>query len=1069
MNKNFNKIVSMILLLAMVLSVVVIVPVTAADLEPLSGEAFIVCRTVDEDGNPTDVALYTTNQKVIFELRAYNFALKPVAVAGFNYSLFADGSGKNAIETGFVAADPETGIAKVEATTMGQPGLFRLTANIADAEKNTLAGYQTIPTGVIVDAQSIAMSTSPIPADELRQVWDEQLDLQVDPELLKITKIADEDTYAVYAIYVDSIGNPADITRPDGLAADAVGPQTGATHAFAHMTVPKGKAPGSLNLKINVQGYGISSGYAAGWDTSAITLSVSAHSLEAVEGTEQAGNFKNYYTSWLLGGGSYGFDKDGLTTNASLETCYFRNMLLRDVNIVRFGLEAFGDTGATISAKYDDTAPRTMAKSELETLIDSWKGLLKPEGERVVEISGGSQGGFQAIGVAAILDEEITVCKSQITWLADVTSNLDTSNIPCSFRPYPTKAAGAERSALEYVDSANMAQLIKCETIISPARLGDLTSPPTGIMAMYNNLTRGKADTDGPFSIKFVQGVSHGHSTFTSDSTVQKSIETFINGYCTSTIEGALETQIESWSIKDGVLTVNAKGIIDETTGDTLWEADPMYSTVNSIVLGEGVISIGANAFDLAATNVTIKMPSTVNMIADGAFGDADLTKYTIRSYNNTYAQAYAEKNGAAFVTLGDISASTAYAYTVNGSVLNLVSTGDIAVLATDATLSDLALAYAETIKTIEIEGKFAAIGSLEAALKNFTRVENIKIDVQTTAIAEDATNIFAGAANLTSIGHVEFDAMGAPVVDSGTFKKGVANLSGFDSICDGILANNRAVTSVVLADANIPSKAFANNVSLEKVTVNDATASTIAADAFSGTSGVVIIVADDAAKAVVEAALTASAITNVTVALAEENVGFGDKTGAAGTDAKWKIKGSTLIITGTGAVTKLENLEDEDKAEINNIVISDGITSISSGVIAGFTLDRVTLKNVVLPTAEDGVFGVQAAEFVVYVTPDAQNVGDTLYGYTVEIDGGTAGDLNGDGDINATDSVILAQVLVNWDVEYNKSAADCNGDGDVNAIDAVLLAQYLANWDVELGVTVGGGDIEIPGGDLLD
>ena len=169
MNKNFKKIVSMVLLLAMVLSVVVIVPVTAADLEPLEeGNAFIVCRTIDEDGTPTNVALYTQNQKVIFEIRAYNYSLKPVAVAGFNYSLFADGSGKNAIETGFVAADPETGIALVETTTMAHPGLFRLTATIADAGKNTISGYNTLPAGVIVDAQSITTTASPIPADELR-------------------------------------------------------------------------------------------------------------------------------------------------------------------------------------------------------------------------------------------------------------------------------------------------------------------------------------------------------------------------------------------------------------------------------------------------------------------------------------------------------------------------------------------------------------------------------------------------------------------------------------------------------------------------------------------------------------------------------------------------------------------------------------------------------------------------------------------------------------------------------------------------------------------------------------
>ncbi|MBO5280147.1 MAG: dockerin type I repeat-containing protein, partial [Clostridia bacterium] len=134
-----------------------------------------------------------------------------------------------------------------------------------------------------------------------------------------------------------------------------------------------------------------------------------------------------------------------------------------------------------------------------------------------------------------------------------------------------------------------------------------------------------------------------------------------------------------------------------------------------------------------------------------------------------------------------------------------------------------------------------------------------------------------------------------------------------------------------------------------------------------------------------------------------------------------------------------------------------------------GFTLESVTLKGVILPTADDKVFGDQSAEFVVYVTPDAQDVGETIYGYVVEVDGGTAGDLSGDGSIDAVDAVTLAQVIAGWDIEYNKSAADCNGDGEVNAVDAVLLAQYIAGWDVELGVTAGGGDIEIPGSDLLD
>ncbi len=69
-----------------------------------------------------------------------------------------------------------------------------------------------------------------------------------------------------------------------------------------------------------------------------------------------------------------------------------------------------------------------------------------------------------------------------------------------------------------------------------------------------------------------------------------------------------------------------------------------------------------------------------------------------------------------------------------------------------------------------------------------------------------------------------------------------------------------------------------------------------------------------------------------------------------------------------------------------------------------------------------------------------------------VENTEGVYGDLNGDGDINSIDAVLLAQYIAGWDVELDEMAADCNGDGNVNSIDAVLLAQFIAGWDVTLG-----------------
>ncbi len=71
----------------------------------------------------------------------------------------------------------------------------------------------------------------------------------------------------------------------------------------------------------------------------------------------------------------------------------------------------------------------------------------------------------------------------------------------------------------------------------------------------------------------------------------------------------------------------------------------------------------------------------------------------------------------------------------------------------------------------------------------------------------------------------------------------------------------------------------------------------------------------------------------------------------------------------------------------------------------------------------------------------------------TVTVEDGRPGDPNGDGEVDARDSVLVAQFLANWQVAYDMSIADVNADGNVDAKDSVRLAQYLAGWDVQLGV----------------
>lgn len=79
----------------------------------------------------------------------------------------------------------------------------------------------------------------------------------------------------------------------------------------------------------------------------------------------------------------------------------------------------------------------------------------------------------------------------------------------------------------------------------------------------------------------------------------------------------------------------------------------------------------------------------------------------------------------------------------------------------------------------------------------------------------------------------------------------------------------------------------------------------------------------------------------------------------------------------------------------------------------------------------------------------------DIVKNITLEKEGsasGSAGDVNGDGSIDASDLVRLKKYLAGQGVEINKTGADCNGDGSVDASDLVRLKKYLAGQPVILG-----------------
>ena len=189
-------------------------------------------------------------------------------------------------------------------------------------------------------------------------------------------------------------------------------------------------------------GYGVASATPSS-SPGMLTLSINVHGIEN-------GREAEYYKSQNLT--NYGFNSG---ENARPETSYFLGMILR-----------------------------VLRSLELLKTQPEWNG-------QDLVVSGGSQGGFQAIAGAA-LDQDVTQCLAHIPWLCDLGG--PTAGRLKGWRPDYTKGLG-------YFDAVNMAKRVACEISIS-AGLGDYVCPPSGVTVLYNNLKSQKR-------LELIQGKTH--------------------------------------------------------------------------------------------------------------------------------------------------------------------------------------------------------------------------------------------------------------------------------------------------------------------------------------------------------------------------------------------------------------------------------------------------------------------------------------------------------------------------------------------------------------------------------
>ena len=366
-----------------------------------------------------DAVSYRVGEEIVFnlELKADN------KLAGCDLFMWTVTADDGTSSSG--ASDGRSGKLTVK-TKISKPGFVYLQVKACDSSGKPISGVQMYNGGAGANIEQIEKVKSE-PAD-FDAFWADQLQLLdgVTPELIECTEVNGAAGYSVYAIKVRSYS---------GVWGDYVS---------GYLTVPKNAAPGSLKIRMWYNGHGVENPTIY-YNADTALFNVCAHSIEI---GREASYYNNLKSTTLF---DYAF-----RYNSDRETVYFKEMLLRDVQALRFMKAYFGADG---------TDPRFAGLWDGET---TW-------------IIGGSQGGFQALAVAA-LEGNITQVMACAPWLCDIGGYGVDGRQKSNFMPAYTEA-------LEYYDSINFAKRLKdCYVIVNLVGLGDYTANPAGITALYNNL-----------------------------------------------------------------------------------------------------------------------------------------------------------------------------------------------------------------------------------------------------------------------------------------------------------------------------------------------------------------------------------------------------------------------------------------------------------------------------------------------------------------------------------------------------------------------------------------------------
>ena len=367
-----------------------------------------------------DAVGYLCGEEMRFELELVHDG-KIFGVPLFKWEAYGD---DGSVSSGILPG--ETGRAVIT-TSISKPGFVHLIVTACTLDGKPLDGIDKFEGGAGAELDRIEQGVAD--PEDFDEFWARQLARldAVEPEVLMKKEVDSGDSdYVSYDIRLRSVGDV---------------PVSGI------LTMPRNAAPGSLAGRIYFHGYGFAGGIIYR-EPGAICLDVSIHGHENLR--EQA-----YYDEYAKKHAGFAFDRE---ENKRPETCFFADLILRDIQAVRW----------------------------LRTLPEyDGKGFM---------ISGGSMGAMQSVNVAAHIDDAVKLTIN-VPWLCDL-GGIKVGRLR-GWRP-------EFDDGVRYFDTAAQASRVKCPVDIS-CGLGDYVCPPSGEVVLWHNFRT-------PKTIRFIQNKTHPYN-----------------------------------------------------------------------------------------------------------------------------------------------------------------------------------------------------------------------------------------------------------------------------------------------------------------------------------------------------------------------------------------------------------------------------------------------------------------------------------------------------------------------------------------------------------------------------